>query len=40
MLSILPNDLFDLPLEEEINVSYLHLLLTFYCSEIKAAKGS
>lgn len=40
MLAILPNDLFDLPLEEEINVSYLHLLLTFYCSKIKEAQGS
>lgn len=40
MLAILPNDLFDLPLEEEINVNYLHLLLTFYCSKIKEAQGS
>lgn len=35
MLAILPNELFDLPLSEEINVNYLHLLLTFYCSKIQ-----
>jgi hypothetical protein len=40
MLVILPDDLFDLPLSEEINVNYMHLLLTFYCSKIKEAKGS
>jgi hypothetical protein len=40
MLAILPEDLFDIPLAEEINVNYLHLLLTFYCSKIQSAKGS
>jgi hypothetical protein len=40
MLAILPQDLFDIPLAEEINVNYLHLLLTFYCSKIQSAKGS